>query len=185
MTQSASTARLNSLAALDGSVNTLGFVAAQGGSPATGDSDFFMNGLSQRQLFSFDLSSLPAGARIESATLELYQSRVAGDPYGKLGNVIVDHLAYGSSLDASDYSGGTLQGAIGTLSTSPTVEYKSVDVTTAVEGDRGAGRTLAQFRLRFSVRDSNQDRATDLAFFSDAELSNPGQPPQLTVRYRD
>lgn len=185
VTQGASTARLSAVAALDGWVDNLGIAVAAGGTPGTGDADVFLNGYSRRQFFTFDLSDLPAGARIESATLDLYQSRVTGDPYTKLGNVVVDHVSYGSSLDKSDYSEGTLQSAIATLSTNANVESKRVDVTVALERDRSAGRTLTQFRIRFSVRDSNSDRATDQVFFSDAELSNPGQPPTLTVSYRN
>jgi hypothetical protein len=103
-----------------------------------------------------------------------------------LGNVIVDHLDYGTSLDGSDYNLAALLANAGTLSTDATIQYKTLDVTALVQADRSASRPRSQFRLRFSIRDSDNNGVDDFAAFGDAELSCclTDSLPQLVINYR-
>lgn len=176
---------LGSTASLDGWVTSAGFVNADRGGPIVGDFDTDTNGTGFREFYSFSLSALPASATIESATLRLYQASVAGQPYTVLGNVVVDSANIGAALDATDYSLAPFASNIGTLSTTATKEYKTLDVTTTVKNDRTAARTASQFRLRFSNTDSNSNNANDYVGFTDAEDSccAVGQPPQLVIVY--
>jgi hypothetical protein len=175
-----------STASLDGWVQSDGFANADRGGPGTGDLDSrAAGGLGERQFYSFDLSSLPPTAQVTSAVVRLFQATVIGSPYGSLGNVVVDHLDYGTSLDGSDYNLAALLADVGTLSTDAVIQYKTLDVTARVQADRSAGRPRSQFRLRFSIRDSNNNGVDDDALFGDAELSCCliDSLPQLVVTY--
>ena len=48
-----------------------------------------------------------------------------GDPFNNHGVVVVDHMDYGASLDASDYGAASLADDIGTLSDNLTMEEDS------------------------------------------------------------
>jgi hypothetical protein len=178
------TVTLQSEAAIDGWVTAAGEAVSAGGGPFTGDDDPRNNGLGFRQFYSFDLSAVPAGAHLTSASLQLYQANVNGNPYTALGNVVVDHVNVAGALDPGDYTGGTL-GNAGTLSTSATIEMKTLDVSSSVQDDLSAARGHTQFRLRFSARDSNSDGIWDYVQFTDAEDSccRVNRPPQLVVVY--
>ncbi len=179
------TATLVSQASIDGMVSSNGAFQANKGAPFTGDQDAIAPGIGTRQIFSFDISTLPAGITISSATLQLYQATVTGQPYTVLGNVTVDHVDIGSSLQASDYNGGTLSTAIGNISTSPAIGYQTLNVLAAVTNDVASGRKMSQYRVRFTLRDSNNDGANDNVQFTDAEVSccNLTQTPQLVIVY--
>jgi hypothetical protein len=144
-----------------------------------------------RQLYSFNIASISTSATITSAILHLYQCHVSGFPYSSLGNIIVDHVNYGSVFDpfGSAYDGGTLALSIGTLSATTDPGYRSLGVTTRVQNDLTASRNQSQYRLRFSVFDTNIDFTDDFAQFTDAEDSlcagtAINQPPQLAVTLR-
>ena len=185
-TSPATTTTLLSNGALDGFAGSNGTAFAIPSPPVTGDGDAVLPGVGFRQFFSFDLSSVPNNATIESANLQLYQARVDGTPYAGLGTVIVDRVDLGAGLDAADYSGGTLTTNIGTLSSTTTIEYKNLDVTNAVRADKTSNKPRAEFRIRWSIADSNNNGLTDRALFTDAEDSccTVSRPPQLVVTYR-
>ncbi len=163
--------------------------ASSSGSPAIGDKDGTLPNVGWRQLYSFDISSLPATATILSASLRLYQCSVAGLPYARLGNVLVDQVNYGNALSAGAYDGMTVVSNIGTLSTDSALGYRSLNVATRVQNDLMAARTASQYRLRFSLLDRFTNGADDYAQFTDAEDSTcagttTNQPPQLAVSLR-
>lgn len=179
---------IGSTASLDGFARSDGTASASG-SPATGDmDDGYSPGVGWRQLYSFDIANIPAGAAIASAILRLYQCDVQGSPYTFLGNVIVDHMNYGDAFDpfGSAYSGGAVALNIGTLSTTASPGYRSLSVATRVQGDLAAPRERSQYRLRFSTQEYNLDGNDDFAQFTDAEDSScagtaTNKPPQLAV----
>jgi len=178
---------------LDGYVRS-DFFASASGSPATGDkeSNFSLISVGWRQLYSFDIASIPTSATITSATLRLYQCDVQGSPYSltSLGNVVVDHVNYGGTFDPSGsaYNGGVALN-IGTLSTTASLGYSSLSITNQVENDLTASRVRSQYRTRFSVLDADSDGNDDFVQFTDAEDSlcagaTTNQPPQLAVTLR-
>ena len=107
-----------------------------------------------RGFYSFDISAIPAGSAVTSATLQLYQLSISGGPYD-LGNLIADHVDYGTTLDVADFAAAPLLSNIGTVSTNANVEAKSLVVTARVQNDVTAGRPRSQFRIRFSNADNN------------------------------
>lgn len=171
---------------LDGFVMNDGEAVAHAGGPAVGDIDFIQLGRAGRQFFSFEITNIPAGAELVSASLQLYQAGVSGDPFASLGSVVVDRIDLGASLDAGDYARPALQAQIGTVSADAALGYKTLDVTAAVEAERASGRPRFQIRLRFSNRDSDLDGEADLVAFSDAEQSccPDQQPSRLVVTFR-
>lgn len=179
---------IGSTASLDGYARSDGTASATG-SPATGDKDMsYSFGVGWRQLYSFDIASIPTSATITSATLRLYQCDVQGFPYTFLGNVIVDQMNYDGVFDpfGSAYNGGAVALNIGTLSTTASLGYRSLGVTNRVQNDLIAARTRSQYRLSFSTQDFNLDGNDDFVQFTDAEDSlcagtTTGQPPQLAV----
>lgn len=100
--------------------------------------------------FSFDLSPIPGNTKaIVSATFGVYQTAAVGTPYTKLGNLLADHIFYGT-LDTEDFflqAAGTY-----TLSTTATTGYKTVSVVPKVKddlADRFNRGNACQFRVRF------------------------------------
>ncbi|HXF95582.1 MAG TPA: DNRLRE domain-containing protein [Gemmatimonadales bacterium] len=180
------TVTLSSTDTLDGWVRDDGNGSSSGTQLIVGDLVVSGADRGYRGFYSFDLSAIPAGATITSATLRAYQFNLTGNPYGELGSVIVDHVDYGATLGTlEDYGGGTLAANIGTLSTNATFEYKALAVTARVQGDLTAGRPRAQFRLRFSNGDDSNDNSPDFVQFCDAECFVPANVPQLVVKYRE
>lgn len=131
-----------------------------------------------RGFCSFDFSSVPPGASVLSANLRFYQSEVFGDPYGVLGDLLVDHLDYGAVLDAGDFDLAALESTIGTIATDAAIGYKTLDVTAAVLNDIDASRTRSQFRARFATEVLG---ALHFAVFDGTAEPNV---PQLVITYR-
>lgn len=143
-----------------------------------GDNGFNMG---FRGLLGFDLSSIPTGSTIVSATLRAYQVSIASSPYADLGGAIrTDVIDFGTSLDAADYSSAALNSNIGNISTDATIgEWKTLDVTSYVQSRLSGGNI--QFRLYFPA-ETDSDGVADTARFSSADsLLNI---PELVVTYK-
>lgn len=137
-----------------------------------------------RGFLSFDLSSIPAGATIQSVRLEFYQQRLEGVPYLKLGNLVLDHVAYGSSLESSAYDTPALHSAVLTQMLLPNSWYNLADptITLWVEDSLAAGRSRFQLRLRFAGEADGDDQA-DMISVEPGEGPR-GHAPRLTIVYR-
>jgi len=126
-----------------------------------------------RGLLGFDISSL-AGRTIVSATLRVYQ--IANDDVGN--TIIVDHIIFGNSMTADDYSVAALNSNIGTISNNANLEWKELNVKSYVQEDLTAGRTSSQYRFMFSASIDGS------ANFVDAEdKGHTGNRPELVVVY--
>jgi len=140
--------------------------------------------LADRGFVSFDLSTLPSKVTLEKATLRLYQARITHDPYSALGNLLVDHLNYGATLEAGDYNRAALSSSIGTISNNPTLEWKELEVTERVKNDLASGRTRSQYRLHFAIETLGGGASGDFAFFETGEnYFGTGNLPQLVVTF--
>lgn len=137
-----------------------------------------------RGFLSFDVSSIPAGATIESVRLEFYQQTTQGLPYASLGNLVLDHVDYGSSLGADAYNTLALHSAVLSQMILPDAWYILADptITLWVEENLAAGRTRFQLRLRFG-QETDDDREPDLVVIEPGEAP-AGHPPRLTIVYR-
>ncbi len=130
-----------------------------------------------RAVVSFDLSSVPADAIVDSAMLMVYQANevegaspttVTGHPYdpynvstpssGGLGAVKVDHIYYGDTLTSAAYNMVPLSsGVTGSLATTWALGYKQIDVTAAVVDDLANRATRSRSQFRIEHYDPNQD----------------------------
>ncbi len=144
---------------------------------AVGPRDGQHTGRVDRGFCGFDLPDV----RVEQATLRLFQEEVQGTPYASDDFITVDHLDLGGSLDGGDYDLAPLQAQIGILSVDATIEWKTLDVTGAVQDHLANSRSTAQFRLQFK-NDAGIGRAlfTGLADFNGAPTANP---PELHLTY--
>lgn len=179
------TVELVSTGSLDGYMRSDGN-GATAGTPITGDLEGAgptLANIGYRQFYSFDLSAIPPGSAIVSATLHVFQAAVGGEPYTDLGNVIVDHVDYGTTLDFAAYNAAPLTGNVGTLMNDATLAYRTLAVTARVQADLTAGRARSQYRLRFSLRDANNDLQSDYTQLTDGEFAG-AQVPKLVVTYR-
>lgn len=133
-----------------------------------------------RGTIAINLASVPAGASVESAVLNLVAASFISNPFGELGTLSVDHVDLGPSLDSADYAGGTLTAGIAVIAPYAVgVRNVAVDVTAAVRADLAAGRSSSCFRLAFQGAPSN-DNAADLALF-DCRLTDPSRQPSIRL----
>jgi len=136
----------------------------------------------QRGFVSFDLSSLPTDAVIESATLRMYQEKIVGNPYGVGGSLRVDHLDYGSSLGNEDYGASSISSSFTTLTDNSVIEWKDASVTDSLKNDLSNGRDNSQYRLHFATESTGT--SSDLVYFESANNSEgTGNLPQLIIKY--
>jgi hypothetical protein len=175
---------------LDGVVYSNGSVYTAGGTPdagnsGAGDLDDVSSGRRARAFLSFERSSIPVGATIVGAFLHTYQGLVLGTPYANHGDVVADHVDYGTSLGAGDFALGLASPGNPVVSSDPSVGWRHVDVTAFVLADVAAGRPRTQIRLRFDGPETDLDGDMDLAFFDDATggLIVPPRPPILEIVY--
>lgn len=180
------TIHLASVADLDGFVNSAGGVYRDGFGPAAGDLDAVLNGVGNRMFYSFALSPVPPAATlIVSATLYVSEEGTFGDPYPFHGSLVVDHLDYGTSLDAGDYGAPALETAFAEFSADAFPGYHPVDVTAQVRADWSLGRPRSQFRLRFAWADSDFDGMSEGVLLNDSEDSYAsGRTPFLAITFR-
>jgi|GEM_PF-2903579 len=162
------TVTLQSLPAEDGYVRgfTSGESVAINGEINVGDGT---QNRAQQAFFSFDISGIPAGAIIQSATLDLSNHTVTGNPFERLGSLGVYFVQYGE-LDVGDYVAGWPTGRI-TLSGPPTVLNPAHDLQSLVN----ARAPRFQIRMQFEAITDNDDHADILVF--------PEGGPALTITY--
>ncbi len=183
---------LHSEAALDGYVTWISPASYSGSASGasvsigdgTNDTDY------TRCVVSFDLSSLPAGAQIQSAVLRMYQSdQFTGDSYSEaagLGAVLVDNITYASFTPDAGLVGGDTTGTdigIGPLATSFSANtWHELDVTTSAQDEVALyhnGRL--QFRIYHHYENNNDFVAdTDNWVMGDS----PSNQPELVITYK-
>jgi len=104
---------------------------------------------------SFDISGVPAGSTIQSATLKLKGgSNVRGDPFATLGCLRAYVQNFGV-VDAADFVPPGAVGAIARWCNASELEnaYADPGFTTAVQGAVGASR----FQIRLQFKDTLTD----------------------------
>ncbi|MDJ0973014.1 MAG: hypothetical protein QNJ98_00965 [Planctomycetota bacterium] len=124
----------------------------------------------RRGFVRFDLSTIPAGAQVQSATIRITQVAPTGTPYADLlTNLQVDHIDAGAMLDDADFSANSLALNIGTISMDATTGERTLGVGVQVALDLAQARTTSDFRFTFPIQtDNNGD--DDFAAFIAANL---------------
>lgn len=138
-----------------------------------------------RGFMSFDLSAIPRRSSIRSAELRFFQVRVGGEPYRKLGRLVLEHVAYGDRLEDDAYYVAPMD----SLVLAPQTERKSWYVVASpkvrewIAQDRSAGRTRFQVRVRWE-RETDGDGQEDWSSIESPEnFFGTGNAPKLTVTY--
>jgi hypothetical protein len=141
-----------------------------------------------RGFIGFDLSSLPSGIHVQSATLVATQCAISGSPF-TLGNVVVDHVTYPAPFDTTVFAETAIAMQVGTLSTDASIGTRTVSVTSSVVNDLAAGRDSSQFRLRMSTsNDAGNGPSNQVIFASDSAHTvdctpASGQQPRLVIAF--
>ena len=175
-TQRRITQDLPLIALLSDSVRADGLVGGCSSGPCAGDSGTAANA-QWKGFVGFDIAGIPAGIQVwEFANINMNQTIVSGVPYAGLGGtVLLDHVNF-ATLNAASFNTASLS-AVGTLSTTATLENKTLSVLGAVQDDyanRVARGNRTQYRLAFPTV-SNFNGAFDAARFDG--------PNTLNVRY--
>jgi hypothetical protein len=133
---------------------------------------------------SFDISGIPAGIQtFEVADLNMNQIAVDNTPYTDLGGTLLLDRVNFDTLDLALAFNATSLGAVGTLSTTATIEVKTLSVLTALNNDyaqRVARGNRTQYRLTFPTA-SDFDGVFDAAGF--ALPTAAANPSTLAVTY--
>jgi hypothetical protein len=138
-----------------------------------------------RGFVSFDLSAIPAGATVLSATLTLVQRNVVGTPYATLGTIVADHVEYGGLLEAGAYARSFPTGqAFATLSSDSTLGPRTLTVTAIVQDDVASNRGHSQYRFRFGLEEDADMDSDQAQFFSAETATGPSERPTLVVTYQ-
>lgn len=162
-----------------------GFESSNGGGNLTLEIRAGRNSnLITRGFVSFKIPSELQGKTVDKATMRLYQGQVIGAPYTALGNLLVDHVNYGSTLDNSAYAMSALQTSFATVTNNQALEYKDTDVKDQLIDDLANGRTYSEYRLHFAIEAIGGDLNGDFAYFESQDNSmNTGKQPQLVISY--
>jgi hypothetical protein len=138
-----------------------------------------------RGFMSFDLSAIPWPRSIRAAELRFFQVRVGGNPYGKLGRLVLEHVAYGTRLDDAAY----YQAPMDSLVLDPQTQRRTWYVVAAPKLRQWIAEDIALGRDRFQVRvrweqETDGDGQEDWASIESPEnFFGTGNEPELKVTY--
>lgn len=137
-----------------------------------------------RGFLSFGLTKIPEGAEIENASLRIYKTNTTGSPSVAGGEIWVDHVTYGDSLDKTDYALPALISNFGSLQKDINPDWFSVDVTDLVREDLANARSESQFRLHYKRELKGESEEGDFTHFESGDNHvGTGNLPQLLVKY--
>lgn len=168
------TVELFSIASEDGHVKKNGDIGSE---PNVGDMTPVRSDVATQAFLSFDISMIPTGATVESASLDLTTGSMFGNPFTYLGRLFVYNDPY-YSLAPDDFSvGPILPGALYETYGRPTEPFTSSLLTEAVQTQVDAGSARFKVRLQFEK---------DIYFNQEAEyLALGAGKPKLIIEYRD
>ncbi|MGD8472692.1 MAG: FHA domain-containing protein [Anaerolineae bacterium] len=138
-----------------------------------------------RGFMSFDISGIPAGATIDNVELRFYQSKVTGDPYGKLVGLVLEQVSYGSSLDDAAYNAP----ASDSLSLNPLESsgqwYMVADAALVrwVQNDVATDQSQFQVRLRFSLETDGDGLEDWISIHPGGSFLGSSRAPVLVITY--
>lgn len=164
---------------LTGSVVSDGGVLGDGFDLGVGDT--FHDGVA-KGVITFDITALPSGVHLESATLKLFLEDVLNAPIPALGPLIVDHVTFAHRLDAFDAVARLSFGSM-PISRNDDSGFKTIDVLAGVVDDlanRDSLGNLSQYRLATTVPTDHNGSPAGYSFADAVAFSNS---PELDVEY--
>lgn len=162
------TVELVCIAAEDGQVRRDGYVGQE---PNVGSTT---NGVAMEAFLAFDISMIPQGARIKSASLDLTTGGVYGNPFASFGRLYIYSCNY-STLSSNDFFIGIAPGPVYTTPSMPTAPISSTLLNDAVQAQVDAGNPRFQLRLQFEKCCFYLSQADYVAFGEGT--------PRLTISY--
>ncbi|MFC2015523.1 CARDB domain-containing protein [Chloroflexota bacterium] len=164
----------------DGTGSTKEDIVVGNGELAEGDSELIARGF-----LSFDITSIPEGAAIDVVELRFYQTDIEGDPYSKLGSLVLEHIVYGDSLDAGAFDVPSSAAALLGAETSPGTWYVLSGSTIAdwLKGDLSAGLARFQLRLRFDQETDGDGLEDWIGVTPGGGVLGSANAPQLSITY--
>jgi len=194
VTQTATTVTFTSVAAEDGYLNESSETSNVGGGfSATGTAGAALRigdtttKQQHKSVVSFNTSSLPDGAVIQSATLKLMRGAISGTPTN-LGNIKVDIKGGSGFNNAVALSKEDFQAAADATGVA-TMSYPSANGTLSTGSLNATGLSKinkigkTQLRIYFATDDDNDSTSDYLGFYS-AENSTTANRPVLEITYQ-
>ncbi len=141
----------------------------------------------QKGVVSFDTSSIPDGATIQSATVRLRRGSLTGtNPFSTHGSCLADIVtgAFGGSttLAAGDFQAAATANGVATM-TNPTVNGALSEGALNAAGLAAINKTgTTQFRVYFTL-DDNDDTGNDYLGFYSGDNGTATNRPVLEVTY--
>lgn len=141
----------------------------------------------QKGVVSFDTSSIPDGATIQSATVRLRRGSVTGtSPFDTHGSCLADIVNGGfggsTALAAGDFQAAATATGVATM-TNPTVNGALSEGALNAAGLAAINKTgTTQFRIYFTL-DDNDDTGNDYLGFYSGENGTASNRPVLEVTY--
>jgi len=164
-------------AGLSGSMTSAGSTYSSGTYTA-GDQ---AGNLQIRCFLSFDISSIPAGSTITSATLGLTDNTITlGNPFATLGNLRVYNVDYGTSLTVSDFNGPKLS----TVWSGGSAPSDVMDVKSELANAVASGKKNLQFRIEYATTTDNDGQVDRITFNKPTLLyfySSPSSKPDFKI----
>jgi hypothetical protein len=162
------TVTLSSIGKEDGHVIEGGVIHPH---PYPGDSD---KNRARQAFLSFDISEIPVGATIKSASLDLSEGDWLGEPFVGLGVMRVYDHQYGA-LDGGDFVSGFPGGEIKTCYSRPMGSFTSLGLVDALQARADTGASRFQVRLQFQKHTEGNYRDDMLRL----------RQPELVITYEE
>lgn len=172
----ASAKTIQASAALDG--------YAQGTGLFNTNSDIRVGSMSNgslRGFLSFDVNSINT-SDVKNLKLRLYQNGVKGNPFTSGGDIRIDLVNYGSSLDPGDYSTSSLIPSFTTISNNASSGWKEADILDLAKKTKAENRQYLQLRLHFNFESEGAENYVSFESADNALKTN--NLPQLLIELK-
>ena len=130
--------------------------------------DLTDNGSSQ-VFASFDISAMPAGSTITQVKVNFSDFDMLDDPFGDLGCLRAYVQDYGA-MEASDFVGGAVVGAIGRWCSAAELQTVAVDDDFKTALQSYVGNSRFKVRFQFNDKTSDNDNNGDMVRFGALKL---------------
>jgi hypothetical protein len=144
---------------------------------------------SYRSVVSFDTSSIPADARILSATLTLTRTTIDGqNPFGWGGSCLIDiaspHFGDSNELNAEDWDAGADVVGVASFLEDPGDYSPMVSTEFNIGGRMNINKFgTTQLRVYFTIPTNGDEFDDNLRFYSGGWLYDENYRPEFRVRY--